>query len=85
MDGEAKIAHFIPGRIRIISPLVHNNPTNVALVKSYLNNLKEIKNFSVNQHTGSIVLEYSPEDIAQGSLLSEIEGIIAKNYTGGSS
>lgn len=77
---DIEVLYFKPGRIRIYARQVHHNRANTKVLVNYLTNMKEIKNFSVNPHTGSVLIEYLPEDIAGNKFLQELEDSLRKKH-----
>lgn len=75
-----EVLHYIPGRVRLFSRQLVNNPDNVQQVKNYLDSVAEIHTFSVNPGTGSILIQYSPVDVANNPLLTEVENLVARQY-----
>jgi hypothetical protein len=56
-----KIAHQVPGRIRMKIPSAKGNPEQLEAYKQILSLLPGIEQIEVNPDTGSIVLKYDPE------------------------
>lgn len=79
-----QVVHYIPGRARLYSRLVHNKPVESRLLADYLAEVKEVKRFTVNYRTGSILIEYLPEEVAANRFLQMIERFIISKYGGGS-
>ncbi len=67
------VASYIPGRIRGYSTLIKGNAENARLLEEYFGNFAELDSFSVNETTGSILIEYDPEKIINNRELREIE------------
>ena len=65
--GKAKIGretmtfycHSTPGRLRIKTPIIKQNPVEIEKVREILQSLYGIDNFSINALTGSITINYS--------------------------
>ena len=60
MKHKLKIAHQVPGRIRIKIPSAKGNPEQLEAYKATLSLLPGIERIDVNPDTGSIVLRYDP-------------------------
>ena len=75
-----EVLHYVPGRVRLYSNQLVNNPANVQQVKQCLDSVPAIHTFSVNPETGSVLIQYSPEDVAASPLLTEVENLVAKQY-----
>ena len=75
-----RVSSFLPGRIRCYSRLVVNNPENAALLESAFSGFPEITCFAVNQRTGSVLISYDPEQVAQNPYLKKIEEELKSGY-----
>lgn len=75
-----QVLHYIRGRVRLYSHHLLYNTTAASELNSYLETLPEISHFSVNPATGSVLIQYSPEDVANNPLLQDLEKLIAKQY-----
>jgi len=84
LSQHVQVSHYIPGRVRLYSRELLNNFENVQKVQEYLTSVAEIHSFSINPATGSILIQYSPEDVAKQPLLKEVEKLVAKQYRRGS-
>lgn len=73
-----QVLHYIPGRVRLFSRLLVNNAAVAAQVSSQLETIGEISSFSINPATGSVLIQYLPEKVAQNPLLMELEQFAAK-------
>ena len=51
------------GRIRAYSTLIKDNNRNAQALAEYFSSVKELKSFSINDVTGSILIEYDPQTI----------------------
>ena len=71
-----EVLHFNPGRIRVYAPQVHHNAANTKWLVDYLNGMKEIKHFAVNPQTGSVLVEYWPEAVADNTFLRDLEELL---------
>ena len=49
------------GRIRAYSTLIKGNSRNAQALTEYFSSVKELKSFSINDVTGSILIEYDPQ------------------------
>ncbi len=75
-----RVSSFIPGRIRCHSDLIVNNPENAALLESAFSGFPEITGFTVNARTGSVLISYVPERVAQNPCLRKIEDELRSGY-----
>lgn len=82
LSQHVQVLHYVPGRVRLYSHQLLNNLESVRQVQDYLNSVREIHNFSINSATGSILIQYSPEDVKTHPLLKELETLVAKQYGG---
>jgi len=67
------VSSYIPGRIRGYSSLIKGNHENAVALEEYFSQFKELKRFSINEVTGSILIEYDVETLASNPELLEIE------------
>ncbi|MGN1280571.1 MAG: HMA2 domain-containing protein [Succinivibrio sp.] len=67
------VASYIPGRIRGYSSLIRGNHANAKALGEYFSQFKELDSFSINETTGSILIEYDVEKLALNRELQEIE------------
>ncbi len=72
------VASYIPGRIRGYSSLVKGNKENAKALEEYFLQFKELSNFSINEVTGSILIEYDVKKISSNKELLEIEESLRK-------
>ena len=77
---QTQVLHYMPGRVRLFSQHLLNNQEVARQVSEYLATIPEIKDFTVNAATGSLLIHYSSEDISQNPLLRDVEKIVAKQY-----
>ena len=77
---QTQVLHYMPGRVRLFSQHLLNNQEVSRQVSEYLATIPEIKDFTVNAATGSLLIHYSSEDISQNPLLRDVEKIVAKQY-----
>lgn len=80
LSQHVEVLHYVPGRVRLYSNQLLNNPGNVQQVKNYLDSVSEIHMFSVNPETGSVLIQYSPNDVAENPFLIEMEKLVARQY-----
>jgi hypothetical protein len=80
LSQHVEVLHYVPGRVRLYSSQLVNNPINVQQVTAYLDSVSEIHTFSVNPGTGSVLIQYSPDDMAKHPLLTEVEKLVARQY-----
>ncbi|MCL5290042.1 MAG: HMA2 domain-containing protein [Bacillota bacterium] len=78
--GEIEVLHFLPGRVRLFAKPVVNHAANARAVAGYLNKLPEVRSFSVNPASGSILIEYDPANAASSDFLAELEGFVQSHY-----
>ncbi|TWH46166.1 HMA2 domain-containing protein [Sporomusa sp. KB1] len=77
---QIQVLHYMPGRVRLQSQYVINNPEIVRQVSLHLKTMPEIKQFTINSATGSILIQYSPEDVSRNPFLRDIEQLVVKQY-----
>ncbi|WP_378951751.1 HMA2 domain-containing protein [Pelosinus sp. sgz500959] len=80
LSQHVQVLHYVPGRVRLYSHQLLNNLESVQQVKEYLDSIREIHSFSINPATGSVLIQYSPEDVASQPLLKEVENLVARQY-----
>ncbi|MDF2633539.1 MAG: hypothetical protein K0R78_413 [Pelosinus sp.] len=80
LSQHVEVLHYVPGRVRLYSNQLLNNPDNARQVKEYLASVTDIHTFSVNPGTGSVLIQYSPDDVADNPLLIEVEKLVARQY-----
>ncbi len=61
MNVKLKIAHQVPGRIRMKVPSARGNPAQLEEIKKAFAAIPGIEEVAVNPDTGSIVLKYDPD------------------------
>jgi heavy-metal-associated domain-containing protein len=62
MGSQAHIAHHVPGRLRFRIPDAKGNPERLEQARTALEVLEGVRSVDVNPLTGSVVIEYDPED-----------------------
>jgi hypothetical protein len=62
MGSPAEIAHHVPGRLRFRIPDAKGNPERLEQARAALEVLEGVRSVDVNSVTGSVVIEYDPED-----------------------
>lgn len=73
------IAHMIPGRIRVVYKELCKNDAIYTTIYERLSELKDIKNFSINRITGSVIIEYESKNVEKTSFLGRfLEGASVK-------
>ncbi|MGN0914980.1 MAG: HMA2 domain-containing protein [Succinivibrio sp.] len=72
------VASYIPGRIRVYSSLIKGNHENAKSLEEYFSKFKELKSFSINEVTGSVLIEYDVDKLASNKELHEIEQCLRK-------
>jgi len=65
--------HNTPGRLRIKTPIVKQNPVEVEKVRGMLESLSGVDAVSINALTGSITINYSDCETDSESILSILE------------
>ena len=65
--------HSTPGRLRIKTPIIKQNPAEIQKVRVLLESLSGIDNFSISALTGSITINYSDHEIDPESILKILE------------
>ena len=68
-----EIGSYLPGRIRVYSKALINNPSLKQKVESELTSYSELDKVTINTMSGSILIEYSPANIQGNKDLVEIE------------
>ncbi|MBM6833672.1 hypothetical protein H5989_07305 [Megamonas hypermegale] len=74
-----KVASYIPGRIRVYSKALINNPQLKEKVENALAKYPELDKVTINLISGSVLIQYRPENIKANKELCEIENY-AKNH-----
>ncbi|SMC86478.1 hypothetical protein SAMN04488500_11116 [Sporomusa malonica] len=77
---KTQVLHYMPGRVRLSSQHLLNNPEIARQVSEHLETIPEIKQFTVNAATGSLLIHYSPEDVSRNPFLRDVEQLVAKQY-----
>ena len=62
--------HHIPGRLRVKTPIVRQNPNFAQEVQTILDPIEGINSVIINPVTGSILIEYSAETVASVKILN---------------
>jgi hypothetical protein len=62
MGSQAHIAHHVPGRLRFRIPDAKGNPERLEQARAALEVLEGVRSVEVNSFTGSVIIEYDPED-----------------------
>ena len=65
--------HSTPGRLRIKTPIIKQNPVEIEKVREILQSLSGVDNFSINALTGSITINYSSCATDSESILSVLK------------
>ena len=65
--------HSTPGRLRIKTPIIKQNPVEVEKVRGMLQSLSGVDAVSINALTGSITINYSDCETDSESILSILE------------
>lgn len=69
IPGEYYYIHDIPGRLRIKTPVIKNNPDCIYQIRRLFEEIEGIKRISENMVTGSIIFYYDPHKIGQKQIL----------------
>lgn len=71
-----KVVHFIPGRVRLRSKDLQNNPDLAQTVENALASIPAVEHVDVNSLTGSILIAYRPREInSQNSIDALVETV----------
>lgn len=70
------ISSYIPGRVRLYSKNLINNPGLEQQIKSQLGAFSELTGVTTNLSTGSILITYEPETLRRNKDLREVENYI---------
>ncbi len=65
--------HYVPGRLRVKTPLVKRNRTSAKHVEGLMNQLMGVKSTTVKTATGSIVVYHCPKTISCDAILNTLE------------
>lgn len=74
-----EVASYIPGRIRVYSKALINNPQLKAKTEQSLAKYPELDKVTINIISGSVLIEYRPENIRNNKELYEME-MYVKNH-----
>lgn len=61
IDAEARVVHFTPGRLRMRVARLKDNPALANQVQDLLTNVEGVDNVKANPLTGSLLIQYNPE------------------------
>jgi copper chaperone CopZ len=61
--------HDVPGRMRVKSPLVKNNPGAANDIKNLLSLIHGVNSTEFNLTTGSVLIYYHPDKLNRGDLI----------------
>ena len=67
------VASYMPGRVRLYSRQLVNNPALEKQVQAHLGALSEIAHVDTNIATGSILITYEPERLRANAELCRVE------------
>lgn len=67
-----EVASLVPGRLRVIYADLKHDESLRAQVNDELAAIKEVNEFSINPITGSVVINYDTNLVAQNAFLSEL-------------
>ena len=65
--------HYVPGRIRIQTPFIHNNPQHAAIFDHTLKNLEGITSVETDTVTGSAIIHFDENKVKQEKVISFLE------------
>ena len=65
--------HSTPGRLRIKTPIIKQNPAEIEKVREILESLQGVDNFSISALTGSITINYTDRKIDSESILKVLQ------------
>ena len=65
--------HHVPGRLRVKTPHVKKNRFIVEEIKQLLNALPGIEFYEINTVTGSIIINYNPQDVSEDKIVTVLE------------
>lgn len=71
-----EISSYIPGRVRLYSKNLVNNPALEQQVQAQLKAFREIQSVATSTVTGSILIQYEPEVLRQNAELRKVETYI---------
>ena len=74
-----EVGSYLPGRIRVYSKALVNNPGLKQKVESELAAYSELDKVTVNTLSGSVLIEYKPENIKDNKELLEIETYVREH------
>lgn len=80
LQSSVKVTSCLSGRIRCYSALVLNQERNCRRLEEIFRGCREIKEFTVNPRTGSILIVYNPEELARNDYLSRLERQLRAKY-----
>ncbi len=72
------VTSSISGRIRAYSALIKGNSKNARALEEYFSSVEELESFSINEVTGSILIEYEPQRIKHNSEFLKLEQYLLK-------
>lgn len=74
-----EISSYIPGRVRLHSKKLVNNPDLEQQVKAQLGAFAELDEIETSTVTGSILIKYKPEQLQKNAELRKVEDYIKMN------
>ena len=77
-----EISSYLPGRIRLRSKNLVNNPGLERTVQARLSAFAEIDSVETSTMTGSILIKYAPERLRQNAELRKVEEYIISHARG---
>jgi hypothetical protein len=77
-----QIAHFSPGRLRVRLPEVRRDPQFAQQIEQLLGSIAGIRHIETSPVTGSVLVEYDPDELDIGSLLAlgRMFNLIPENF-----
>ena len=73
-----ELRSFLEGRIRLYSPCFVNQPALQRQVEEYITSFHGIQRAEINLLTGSLLIEYRPEELRKNPKLAAIEAHLGK-------
>ena len=68
-----QVRSFIEGRVRLYSPCFVNQPTLQRQAEEYILSFRGVQKAKINPTTGSLLIEYLPDELRRNPKLAAIE------------
>jgi copper chaperone CopZ len=65
--------HYVPGRLRIQTPFIHDNPQNAATLEKKIRGLEGITAVETNPVTGSVLMYFDENRLKHESIIAFLE------------